>query len=843
MTRIFFLFFVLAAFSLNAQTPNALGGATQSKGVSTYTVSSSAQVDSLKITLLDGSVVKVARTMKILLGTAAPVGTAIADMFIDTVGTDTQYINNAGTWVRFSVGTTATTTLDDAYNNFGATASKITVDAAQSQTGGLEIEATGTQNVTIDIQGTGRFIIQDAGVTDLVNVDGNGGEIRLLNNTDNGTQQFQINGTGYIASVFDFGGNWRDNRSNSFWQQSASSLASNRISTFGGTSYLEGRNTFKTYKFDPTGNYTSWSGNYGWTYDAGTSTSGNSSAFIFMRSASAAASSSSPGGDILFELGAGDGAGRQGRVGIGLGNTAANSGVSAPTAMLDVNGTANFRNSVGVGTTSPDKIFGIGDGTDEFSMSVLTDKLTWWNDAGTSIAKMVFDSTGALSVNNSTITPSAVLEATSTTRGFLQPRMTTTQRNAISSPATGLQVYNTSLNKMNFYNGSSWLALVDSATLVASGTGWVLGGQNIAAESSIGSNDAFGVNIETNNTNRLRISSAGRFFTGTLTDINLVASDSVKFTGATMDLASTAELKVTSSAQTSLRSIGGLHSYISATSPNAGGNAGHLWENSADANDGYNMRREADGKFIFARATDYPYSTETDTIFNYNQSTNTFDFDVTNLTQNGVALLNGTTGDATYWKLGGQNTGANANVGPTDAFRFGITTNGTARLYFGSTGRMFSNTLTDVILEPSDSAKISATTIDLAGSVKVTGSQVVTGSVQAVGVTLNAGRLQGAKGADVASANDMTLGSDGNFFHITGTTQINGIASSGWQDGSVIILIFDGLSLTVNDAGSPGGGFLPLALNGAVDFSATQNDVLQFVKDSSAWREISRTVN
>lgn len=53
---------------------------------------------------------------------------------------------------------------------------------------------------------------------------------------------------------------------------------------------------------------------------------------------------------------------------------------------------------------------------------------------------------------------SAVLEASSTTRGFLPPRMTTTQKNAISSPAAGLMVYDTTLSTMSFYNGVSWLA-------------------------------------------------------------------------------------------------------------------------------------------------------------------------------------------------------------------------------------------------------------------------------------------------------------------------------------------------------------------------------------------------
>jgi hypothetical protein len=54
---------------------------------------------------------------------------------------------------------------------------------------------------------------------------------------------------------------------------------------------------------------------------------------------------------------------------------------------------------------------------------------------------------------------SAVLECNSTTRGFLPPRMTTTQKNAIASPATGLVVYDTDLNALCTYNGTTWITL------------------------------------------------------------------------------------------------------------------------------------------------------------------------------------------------------------------------------------------------------------------------------------------------------------------------------------------------------------------------------------------------
>jgi uncharacterized protein (TIGR02145 family) len=52
-----------------------------------------------------------------------------------------------------------------------------------------------------------------------------------------------------------------------------------------------------------------------------------------------------------------------------------------------------------------------------------------------------------------TSTPNAALDVTSTTNGFLPPRMTTTQRDAIASPAVGLVIFNTTTNCLNFYGG------------------------------------------------------------------------------------------------------------------------------------------------------------------------------------------------------------------------------------------------------------------------------------------------------------------------------------------------------------------------------------------------------
>lgn len=51
---------------------------------------------------------------------------------------------------------------------------------------------------------------------------------------------------------------------------------------------------------------------------------------------------------------------------------------------------------------------------------------------------------------------SAIVQCDSTTRGFLPPRMTTAQKNAIVTPAAGLMVYDTNLNKLCVRTAAAW---------------------------------------------------------------------------------------------------------------------------------------------------------------------------------------------------------------------------------------------------------------------------------------------------------------------------------------------------------------------------------------------------
>ena len=77
--------------------------------------------------------------------------------------------------------------------------------------------------------------------------------------------------------------------------------------------------------------------------------------------------------------------------------------------------------------------------------------------------------------DNSSPDASAMLDIKSNNKGLLIPRLTTAQRTAIGSPATGLMVYDTDSNHFWFYNGTEWKEITmnsDDQTISLSGTNW-----------------------------------------------------------------------------------------------------------------------------------------------------------------------------------------------------------------------------------------------------------------------------------------------------------------------------------------------------------------------------------
>ena len=93
----------------------------------------------------------------------------------------------------------------------------------------------------------------------------------------------------------------------------------------------------------------------------------------------------------------------------------------------------------------------------------------------TLLAAVLLTATTYAQVGVGTTTPdaSAALDITSTTKGLLPPRMTTAERDAISSAAKGLIVFNTTLNTLQINEGdattANWVSLSSTSATYSIG--------------------------------------------------------------------------------------------------------------------------------------------------------------------------------------------------------------------------------------------------------------------------------------------------------------------------------------------------------------------------------------
>jgi hypothetical protein len=114
---------------------------------------------------------------------------------------------------------------------------------------------------------------------------------------------------------------------------------------------------------------------------------------------------------------------------------------------------------------------------------------------------------------------------------------------------------------------------------------------------------------------------------------------------------------------------------------------------------------------------------------------------------------------------------------------------------------------------------------------------VINGGNFSLGIQNN--RFATGMGAAVASANNLTVGGDGNLFSITGLTQINAITTANWQPGSTISFIFTSTPTLKNNT-IGGAGTAPMLLAGGIDYTAAPGDLIGLEYDGSFWHETNR---
>jgi hypothetical protein len=131
-------------------------------------------------------------------------------------------------------------------------------------------------------------------------------------------------------------------------------------------------------------------------------------------------------------------------------------GTHAIASASDILGIVSFMGSDGTAFIPSAQITGTIDATP--GTGDMPGRLTFSTtaDGASSVTeRMRIDSAGNVGIG-ATANASAILDAQSTTKGVRMPNMTTTQKNAIASPAAGLMVFDTTLAKLCVYSGSAW---------------------------------------------------------------------------------------------------------------------------------------------------------------------------------------------------------------------------------------------------------------------------------------------------------------------------------------------------------------------------------------------------
>lgn len=163
-----------------------------------------------------------------------------------------------------------------------------------------------------------------------------------------------------------------------------------------------------------------------------------------------ASSSNSSGGLISLQSGSSSGTASGGQVHVFAGIGGDNSGTGGQV-LIHAGGGGNSQGDGGLLSLEGGQGFSSGN-TDGGDVDIQGGQ-----NFGTGVhGDVLIAKDGGLVGIGSTPIASALLNLASVTKGFMQPRLTETQRDAISSPATGLSIFDTDINIPEWFDGTQW---------------------------------------------------------------------------------------------------------------------------------------------------------------------------------------------------------------------------------------------------------------------------------------------------------------------------------------------------------------------------------------------------
>jgi len=452
--------------------------------------------------------------------------------------------------------------------------------------------------------------------------------------------------------------------------------------------------------------------------------------------------------------------------------------------------------------------------------------------------KMAMLGSGSTGFGTQSPAVSSLLDLTSTTKGFLPPRMTTVQRDAIVSPTNGLVIYNTTTGLFNGYQGGAWSAIGtnfftqgSAYTYLTSTTDLFQVGSSSSLGASLG---VKGQGATSGTTNLKGTNSSG----SVLYEIKDNGQFSIGLSATAGDELAVA-IGTRANAVRSSTTVGadaGLAMVIPAYNNCLFGYQCGKVLNSATAcslygaESGIGLTTGINNSFFGYRCALAISTGQYNAIFGSRAAQSA----------GSASSFNSYFGEACGLAITGDN---NTMAGFASGLNTATTSNAVYLGYYSGayetgSGKLFIDGLnrtneatarTNSMIYGVFNATVTSQTLALNAKVAINGKFLI------------------QQGTDVASvAGAMTLPLDGNVFEVTGTNAITLISNVGWQNGAEVTLVFTSTATLTNGTATSGTDII-IKLAGAANFVASADDSITLtlceIGGVQAWREKCRSVN